>query len=126
MSRTKSKSPRKQRKAWFNAPHHIRRKQIASHLDGSLIKKYNVRSLPVRKGDTVVIMRGEYKGFSGKVAGVDTKKRKITVEGVTLKKVDGKEVPLPIDPSNVMITSLDLSDPKRKAKLEKLAGGKSR
>ncbi|MCD6461193.1 MAG: 50S ribosomal protein L24 [Thermoplasmata archaeon] len=119
-----SRQPRKQRKKMANLPLHRRRKAMAAHLEGSLIKKYNVRSFPVRKGDTVVVMRGSFKGFSGKVAEVRTKARKIVVEGVTHTKADGTEVPYPLDPSNVMITKLDLTDPRRKAKLESLGGGR--
>ena len=118
----KSSKPRKQRKAIYDAPLHRKRKMISSHLEGSLIKKHNVRSLPVIKGDTVTVMRGKWKGFSGKVIKVNVPKRKVIVEGVTLKKSDSTEVELPLDPSNLMITKLDLSDKKRKAKLEKLGG----
>ena len=118
----KSKRPGKQRKELFNASLHRKRKMVSSHLEGSLIKKHNVRALPVRRGDTVTVMRGKWKGFSGKVVRIDVVHRKVIVEGVTLKKSDATEVELPLDPSNLLITKLDLSDKKRKAKLEKLGG----
>ncbi|MCK4717795.1 MAG: 50S ribosomal protein L24, partial [Thermoplasmata archaeon] len=104
------------------APLHRKRKKIASHLEGSLIKKHNVRSMPVKRGDTVMVMRGKWKGFAGKVLRIDVSHRKVVVEGVTLHKADGNEVEMPLDPSNLLITKLDLSDKKRKAKLERLGG----
>lgn len=109
--------PRKQRKMRYNAPIHRRRKMIASHLAEDLMLKYNKRSVPVKKGDTVKIIRGSLKGHIGKVASVDTKKMKITVEGATAAKADKSQVARPIDPSNVIITHLDLSDPWRSKKI---------
>ena len=109
--------PRKQRKMRYNAPIHRRRKMIASHLAEELMLKYNKRSVTVKKGDTVKIIRGGLKGHIGKVASVDTKKMKITVEGATIAKADKSQVARPIDPSNVIITHLDLSDPWRSKKI---------
>lgn len=110
--------PSKVRKKLFAAPLHKRRKLCSAHLAEELMLKYNLRSLQVRKGDTVKVMRGTFKGKVSKVAGVDTRARKITLEGVTQAKADKTQVPLPIDPSNVLITKLDLSDPWRSKKLE--------
>ena len=109
--------PRKQRKMRYNAPIHRRRKMIASHLAEDLMLKYNKRSVPVKKGDTVKIIRGGLKGHIGKVASVDTRKIKIRVEGATIAKADKSQVARPIDPSNVIITHLDLSDPWRSKKI---------
>ncbi|MDG6220706.1 MAG: 50S ribosomal protein L24 [Candidatus Thermoplasmatota archaeon] len=117
-----TKNPGKQRKRMHTAPLHAKRKMASSHLEGSLIKKHNVRSVPVKTGDTVTIMRGKFKGYSGKVITVNTRDQKVVIEGVTLTKADGKDVEFPIDPSNLLITKLDLSDPRRKEKLERLGG----
>jgi large subunit ribosomal protein L24 len=114
----KSRQPRKTRKEWYTAPLHRRRKQVAAHLSEELLVKYNRRSIPVRKGDTVKVLRGAFKGLVEKVATVDTKSRKITVEKAIIVKADGKQVAKPIDPSNVIITKLNLSDPWRRRKLE--------
>jgi large subunit ribosomal protein L24 len=114
----KPSQARKIRKLLFTAPHHKRRKFLSSHLAEDLMLKYNLRSLPVRKGDTIKVLRGSFKGYLGKVARVDTKKRKIIVEGITIAKADKTQVSRPIDPSNVLITKLDLSDPWRAKKLE--------
>lgn len=53
-----SSSRRKQRKAHFDAPSHLRRKLMSSHLSKDLKKKYNVRAMPVRKDDEVLVVRG--------------------------------------------------------------------
>jgi len=114
-----SSQPRKQRKFFFNAPFHKRRKFLSAHLAEDLMIKYNRRSVPIVKGDTVKIMRGEYKGHVEKVSGVDVKKGRVEVEGVTLTKADGKKVPRPIHPSNLLITKLNLTDPWRRKFLER-------
>ncbi len=110
--------PRKVRKALFTAPLHKKRKMLSAHLSEELMLKYNLRSLPVRKGDMIKVMRGTFKGHIGKIANVDTNSRKITIEGVTIAKSDKAQVAKPIDSSNVLITKLDLSDPLRSKKLE--------
>ena len=119
MSVTKvSSKPRKQRKRLYNAPLHQLPKLMSAHLSPELREKYGRRSFPVRVGDTVRIMRGEFKGVEGKVREVDRKKRRVYVENVTRKKVDGTTVHIPIAVSNVMITQLNLDDEYRKRKLE--------
>lgn len=107
-----SKNPKKQRKYRYNAPLHIKRKLVSVHLSPELRKKYKKRSMPVRKGDEVIILRGKYKKKTGKVSRVDLKKSKVYVEGITRKKVAGTEVQVPLEPSNLMITSLQ-EDKKR-------------
>lgn len=114
---SQSTQPRKQRKTWFNAPLHTRRKQIASHLAENLILKYNRRALPVVKGDIVKVMRGAFRGHEDRIASVDLKLRKVTVEGVTITKADGKKKAKPVDPSNLLITKLNLTDKLRRDRL---------
>jgi large subunit ribosomal protein L24 len=116
-----SKQPRKQRKRFYNAPKHVKHKHMSVHLAEDLLLKYNVRSIPVRKGDTVKIMRGALKGHVDKVANVSLKKRMVTVENATMAKADGTQLPKWIQPSNLLITKLDLSDPWRRKKLGVLA-----
>jgi len=116
---TKSKKPSKQRKAMFQAPLHIRRKFLTAPLSDELVEKYGIKRLPVRKGDKVRIMRGEFTGVEGKVTRVDLRKMRIYVEGVTRQRMDGTPVFVPIHPSKVMIIELDLSDQKRKELIEK-------
>ncbi len=121
-----SAKPRKQRKGRANAPLHIRHRMIACHLDRPLRLEYSVRSVPVKKGDTVKILRGSegVKGMEAKVANVDLKYLTLTLEGVTIPKADGTQKVRPIQPSNCIITKLDLSDPSRKDKLTKIKEAK--
>ena len=120
----KTTQPRKQRKLLFEAPLHLRYKQFSAPLSPELRTTHNTRSVPVREGDTVRIMRGDRKGFEGKVIKVDRKKYRIFVEGVTREKVDGTTIQIPIHPSKVMITSLNLDDKWRKQILKRKGKGK--
>lgn len=121
---TSSTKARKQRKARANAPLHKRKRMVSAHLDSALMKEYNVRSVAVRKGDTVRVIRGDkdFKASEAKVASVDLKNLKLIIENVTVPKADGTQKPKPVDPSNVLLTKLDLSDPWRKEKLDSLKG----
>jgi large subunit ribosomal protein L24 len=119
-----SKQPRKQRKYRYNAPLHIRRKLISSHLCKKLREELKIRSLPIRKGDRVRVMRGKYKKIEGTVTKVDLKKLKIYIDSVKRKKVSGKEVLVPIDPSNVEIIELNKDDPKRFKRLKSIKSEK--
>ncbi len=101
-----SKNPKKQRKYRYNAPLHIKRKFLSVHLSKELRKKYGKRSITVRKGDEVVVLRGKYKKMSGRVSKVDVKTCKVFIEGITRKKVAGTEIPVKFEPSNLMITNI--------------------
>jgi large subunit ribosomal protein L24 len=115
----KSSKARKQRKFLYNAPLHVRRKLLSAHLSKELQEKYKRRSFPVKVGDEVEVMRGEFKKRTGKVAKVDLKKYKVYIEGLTRKKVEGREKMVPIHPSNLRIINLNLEDKKRVEALER-------
>lgn len=119
---TTSTKPSKQRKALYNAPLHLLRKLLSAPLSEELRNKYSVKRMSVRKGDIVRIMRGEWKGHEGKVVDVDTKRIRLHIEGVQMKKADGSPVFYPIHPSKVMIIKLDLSDPFRRKIIERRRG----
>jgi large subunit ribosomal protein L24 len=121
---TSSTKAGKQRKARANAPLHKKKRMVSAHLDSALMKEYNVRSVAVRKGDTVRVIRGDkdFKASDAKVASVDLKNLKLIIENITVPKADGTQKPKPVDPSNVLLTKLDLSDPWRKEKLDSLKG----
>lgn len=120
-----SKKIRKQRKYRFNSPLHIKHKMLASHLAKELKKKYNKRTLPLRKGDLVKVMQGSFKGKEGKVAMIDTKRMKVLIEGIQKSRKEGTKVNVSFHPSKLMITSLNLDDKKRAKILErKIIGGK--
>jgi large subunit ribosomal protein L24 len=111
--------PKKQRKMYFNAPAHIRYKHFAAPLSPELRTSHKVKTLSVRSGDTVRVMRGDHKGFEGKVTVIDRKNYRIQVEGLTREKVDGTAIFVPVHPSKVMITNLNLDDKWRKKILER-------
>jgi large subunit ribosomal protein L24 len=122
MQKPASSKPRKQRKWVFNAPLHKKKSFCKAMLGKELKKKYGLNSMQVRKGDTVKVMRGELKGSSGNVIRVEVGKRKVYVDGLTMKKADGTDIERPFEPSNLQITLLDLEDKRRKKILERKAG----
>src|SRR3972149_5856520 len=113
------KKPGKQRKRMYNAPAHLRHKFMAAPLSGELILSKGAKALPVRKGDTVRIMRGDHKGFEGKVSRVDLKRYRIFIEGLTREKVDGTNIFVSVHPSKVTIKNLKLDDKWRKQVVER-------
>jgi large subunit ribosomal protein L24 len=120
-----SKQARKQRKRQHNAPEHLRRKMVASHLSDGLMKQYKKRSALVVVGDTVMVMRGDEKvrNIEGKVTDVNTRTGKVVIEGITIAKADGTLKERPVHASNLVITKLNLTDPWRKEKLEGVKEG---
>jgi len=116
----RSKQLRKQRKYRYNAPIHIKGKFLHAHLSKELAKKYGIRTIRVRVGDKVKIMRGRFRGKEGKVESVDLKKSKVVITGVEISKMDGSKSRPMIHASNLLITELNLDDKKRlKKKLKK-------
>ena len=99
----------------------IARRTFIAALSPDLKKKYNVRSMPIRKGDTVTILRGAFRDVEGKVTQAGKKVVSIYVEGVTKEKSDGSTIFVPIHPSKVMITKINLDDKWRKDILERRA-----
>lgn len=112
-----STQPRKQRKYRYNAPPHVLGNFMHAHLDKTLRQKYQTRSIRVRTGDKVKIMRGQFKKKEGKITRVNVKKGKVFVEGIERDKGDGSKSFYPINPSNVVIIELN-DDKKRMTKLE--------
>lgn len=99
-------SRRKCRKAHFAAPSHIRQRIMSAPLSKDLRKKHGIRSVPVRKDDEVVIMRGTHRGTKGKVIQVHRKKWAIHIDKVTKNKFNGAPYQIPIHPSNVSVIKL--------------------
>src|SRR3989344_1215027 len=112
-----SAQPRKQRKYRINAPVHIKAKFLSAHLSKELRQKYGKRAIQVKNKDKVKIMRGTFKGRVGAVEKTDIKDSKIYISGIEITRMDGSKRKIGIDPSNVMITELDLKDKKRQQSL---------
>ena len=113
-----SVKPSKVRKRALYAPWHIKNKMLNARLSDELRSKYKIKTIRVRKGDSVKIVRGEYAGIEGKVTLVDIKTGRITVEGVFRENVKGEQIPVKIHASKVVVTSLNLDDKMRKEMLE--------
>jgi ribosomal protein uL24 len=82
----------KSRKAHFTAHSEKRRVIMSSPLSKELQKKHNVRSMTIRKGDTVKIVRGDENKKDGKevkVTAVYRKKFVIHVADLTKNKANG-------------------------------------
>ncbi len=92
--------------------------KFGSQLSTELRERHGKRSVRPRVGDTVKIVRGEFKDIEGKVTKVDSKAGAVNVEGVTREKLKGGTAPVPIPSSNVVVTALVLDDKERKKKLE--------
>ena len=114
-----SSKPGKQRKWIATAPLGKRQKMIGAILSKELRAKYKRRNLPLRKGDKVKVMRGDFKGVTGEVMKVSLKDMKVLVDGITIKKASGTDVERPLDPSNLMLTDLNIEDKERRDILER-------
>jgi len=115
----KSAQPRSQRKFRFTAPLHIKQHFVRVHITKDVRTKLHItrRTVQISKGDTVKVITGSKKGTTGKVSRVNIKKGFIYLETLTRKNARGRESQIPMRPSNVYITDLNLSDKRRSAKL---------
>ena len=140
-----SKKAGKQRQAQTDAPIHVLRKRMRARLITDDPELQSVRSVTVRVGDTVEVLRGDFgfpnsvktdsrgkrlgqsrgrAGVKSTIASVDTKKGIVFVDGVTKTTADGKEEAVPLHPSNLIVTKLNDADPlRRKSIVERSNGG---
>ena len=102
----------------FQATFQTRSKQLGSALSKDLHKKYGKRSVRVIEGDSVTILRGEFKGVDGKISKISTEKSSVAIDGVKKEKTKGEKFDVYIHTSNLVVTSLNSSDKWRIAKLE--------
>jgi len=102
----------------YRATMATRNKQLGSPLSKDLQKRYGKRSIRVILGDTVKVMRGEYRGIDGKISKVSIADNSVAIEGVKKEKSKGEKFDVLIRSTNVVITNLNLDDHWRKTKLE--------
>ena len=102
----------------FQATMQTRSKQLGANLSKDLQKKYGKKSARVVEGDSVTILRGEFKGVDGKVSNISTSKSSVAIEGVKKEKTKGDKFDVYIHTSNLVITSLNGDDKWRIAKLQ--------
>ena len=110
--------PRKQRKYRYNAPYHTLTKFLTVTLSKELRQKQGKRNIPIRAGDKAKILRGSHKGKTGNIERVSRELRKVYIGGIEQTRKDGNKSLVPFEPSNLMITELNLKD-KRRIKGEK-------
>ena len=103
----------------YRATNQIINKQICAPLSKDLRKKYSRRNARLVTDDTVKVIRGEYKGLTGKVAKISIDTSRIAMEGNKKEKSKGEKIDVYIHSSNVIITSLNTSDKWRLKILEK-------
>lgn len=115
-----SKKPGKQRKAMHNLSAHRRGKLMVAGLISELAEETGVKRLPIRKGDSIVVISGEFKDTEGKVTKIDRKNYTVSVKELAIEKSDGAEYNVPLHYSKVMITKLE-KDKRRSKILERRA-----
>ena len=94
-------------------------KQICAPISKELRKKYSRRSIRIMTNDTVKVMRGEYKGLTGKVTKISTQTSGIAIEGNKKEKLKGEKIDVYIHSTNMTITALNTDDKWRLKILEK-------
>lgn len=114
-----TKNPTKQRNLRNNATNQEKGKFLRSMLSDELAKKFGKKNARVIKGDKVKILKGQFKGKSGKVEMVDTKKYKVHITDINSQKLDGTKVRYPLYASNLVIQELNLEDKKRQEILKR-------
>ncbi|KAL4401586.1 60S ribosomal protein L26A [Malassezia pachydermatis] len=116
-----STSRRVNRKAHFDAPGHIRRKIMSAPVSKELRAEHGLRSLPIRKDDEVLVVRGSSRGSEGRIVQVYRKKWVVHLERLQKEKSNGATVQIPIHPSNVVITKIKM-DKDRKVLIARKSG----
>lgn len=102
----------------YRATYHTKSKQLGANLSKDLQKKYGKRSVRVLEGDSVKIVRGEFKGVDGKVSKISTQKSSVAIEGIKKEQTRGEKYDVYIHTSDLIVTSLNSDDKWRIAKLE--------
>ncbi len=98
---------------------HLRAKLLGAHLSRELSAQYGTRSLCVRKGDRVRILRGDFAGHEDDVTEVDPERGFVYIKDVTQEKADGTKSFVPVRASNLQIVKLTLDDEKRQKILQR-------
>jgi large subunit ribosomal protein L24 len=98
---------------------HLAYKASSVHLSRELRSKYGFRSLPIRAGDRVLIIRGDYKGVEGDVSRVDRAKGRVYVSGVYRENARGEQRLIPIPLSSVILVKIEDKDEWRRRLIER-------
>ena len=108
----------------YRAMNQVASKQICAPISKDLRKKYSRRSARIMLEDTIRVIRGEYKGITGKVSKISTQSNSIAIEGNKKEKLKGDKIDVYIHVTNVIITALNTDDKWRLKILEKKSKSK--
>ena len=98
-----STKPKKQRKALYNRKNHQRSKLNSCRLADFLREEYGPKAVPLRVGDSVRVVKGEFQDFEGEVIEI-TKNHRVKIKEATFEKNDGTQFHPSIHISKVVIT----------------------
>lgn len=113
-----STNPSKQRKYRRNAPQHVKDKLVSANVSPTLRDELGTRSISLRTGDRVKVMRGDDSGASGIVSNIDRDEEKVYVNGIEHEKVDGTMREKALRPSNLQVQALNIEDERRLEKYD--------
>ena len=94
----------------YRATFNVKSKQLTCLLSKDLRRKYGKRSARIMIGDSITVIRGEFKGVDGKVSTLSTENNTVAIEGVKKEKVKGEKFDVYIHASNILITGLSDED----------------
>ena len=103
----------------YRAVNQVISKQICAPLSKQLRKNYERRRIRIMTDDTVKVIRGEYKGITGKVSKISSDSNSVAIEGNKKEKLKGEKIDVYIHSTNVVITALNTNDKWRVKILEK-------
>ncbi|MFW9856823.1 MAG: 50S ribosomal protein L24 [Candidatus Thorarchaeota archaeon] len=118
---SKTRDPRKNRKRSYAEDSFRRHRYMSVRLSKDLQKKYKVKNLPVRRGDTVYVAAGDFIGTEGKVLTANYKTKRLEIDGISREKADKSKIFYPVHSSQVVIRRFGKVDRSRKAILERRA-----
>ena len=104
-----------ERKKFYKEPLHQRKSRLHVHLSKTLRTKLKTkkRAVLVHKSDKVKIMRGPGMGKEGRVTRVNVNRRKVFTDAVLVKNARGTEVPVALEPSNLLLMELEPTDERK-------------
>lgn len=101
--KVKSKQPKKQRKALYSHKNHQRSKLLSTRVADFLREEYGIKKIPIRVGDQVRVVKGEFKDFEGEIIEI-VKNQRVKVKECVFEKTDGTQFHPSIHTSNLVIT----------------------
>ena len=87
----------------YRAMNQVVNKQICAPMSKDLRKKYSRRSARIMIDDSVKVIRGEYKGITGKITKISTANNSVAIEGNKIEKLKGEKVDVYIHSTNCLL-----------------------